>query len=208
MFSTPCANPSRAAPATKRRPITASPRSRPPARCRSTKACKRESELFQELVNADEAKALRYAFFAEREAAKLPDMPSGAKPRDFNNPAVVGAGTMGGGIAMSFADFGYDVKIMDATQEALDRGMERIRSNYATSVKRGSLKEDEMNRRLARIHPVAGYDDIKDCDVVIEAVFEEMDVKKPIFAKLDEVMKPGRCCSPTPRRWTSTRSLR
>jgi len=151
----------------------------------------RESELFQELVNADEAKALRYAFFAEREAAKLPDMPSSTKARNLNNAAVVGAGTMGGGIAMSFADFGYDVKIMDATQEALDRGMERIRSNYATSVRRGSLKEDEMNRRLARIHPVAGYDDIKDCDVVIEAVFEEMDVKKPIFAKLDEVMKPG-----------------
>jgi 3-hydroxyacyl-CoA dehydrogenase len=98
---------------------------------------------------------------------------------------------MGGGIAMSFADFGYDVKIMDATQEGLDSGMDRIRSNYATSVKRGSLKEDEMNRRLARIHPVAGYDDIKDCDVVIEAVFEEMAVKKPIFAKLDEVMKQG-----------------
>jgi 3-hydroxyacyl-CoA dehydrogenase len=151
----------------------------------------RESELFQELVNADEAKALRYAFFAEREAAKLPDMPATAKARDFNNAAVVGAGTMGGGIAMSFADFGYDVKIMDATKEALDRGMERIKANYATSVKRGSLKEDEMNRRLARIHPVAGYDDIKDCDVVIEAVFEEMGVKKPIFAKLDEVMKPG-----------------
>jgi 3-hydroxyacyl-CoA dehydrogenase len=151
----------------------------------------RESELFQELVNADEAKALRYAFFAEREAAKLPDMPSGTKSRNLNNAAVVGAGTMGGGIAMSFADFGYDVKIMDATQEALDRGMERIRSNYATSVRRGSLKEDEMNRRFARIHPVAGYDDIKDCDVVVEAVFEEMDVKKPIFVKLDEVMKPG-----------------
>ncbi len=151
----------------------------------------RESELFQELVNADEAKALRYAFFAEREAAKLPDMPSGAKARDVHDAAVIGAGTMGGGIAMSFADFGYDVKIMDATPEALDRGMERIRANYGTSVKRGSLKEDEMNRRLARIHPVAGYDDIKDCDVVIEAAFEEMDVKKPIFARLDEVMKPG-----------------
>ena len=151
----------------------------------------RESELFLELVNADEAKALRYAFFAEREAAKLPDMPAGIKPRDVSDPAVIGAGTMGGGIAMSFADFGFDVKIMDATKEALDRGMERIRANYATSVKRGSLKEDEMNRRLARIHPVEGYDDIKDCDVVVEAVFEEMDVKKPIFAKLDEVMKPG-----------------
>ena len=155
------------------------------------KAWRAKAELFQELVNADEAKALRYAFFAEREAAKLPDMPAGTRRANFIDAAVVGAGTMGGGIAMSFADFGYDVKIMDATQEALDRGMERIRDNYATSVRRGSLAEDEMNRRLARIHPVAGYDDIRDCDVVIEAVFEEMDVKKPIFAKLDEVMKPG-----------------
>jgi 3-hydroxyacyl-CoA dehydrogenase len=98
---------------------------------------------------------------------------------------------MGGGIAMSFADFGFEVKIMDATQEALDRGMQRIRDNYATSVKRGSLAEDEMQRRLARIHPVAGHDDISDCDVVVEAVFERMDVKKPIFQKLDTVMKPG-----------------
>ena len=151
---------------------------------------RREAELFAELENADEAKALRYVFFAEREVAKLPDLPVGIEPYDFKSPAVIGAGTMGGGIAMSFADFGYDVKIMDATQEALDRGMERIRNNYATSVKRGSLAEDEMNRRLARIHPVAGYDDIADSDVVVEAVFERMDVKKPVFAKLDEVMKP------------------
>lgn len=151
----------------------------------------REQELFLELVNADEAKALRYAFFAEREAAKLPDMPVGIQPRDVSSPAVIGAGTMGGGIAMSFADFGYDVKIMDATKEGLDRGMARIKSNYETSVKRGSLAQDEMERRLARIHPVEGYDDIRDCDAVIEAVFEEMDVKKPIFAKLDEVLKPG-----------------
>jgi 3-hydroxyacyl-CoA dehydrogenase len=152
---------------------------------------KREAELFAELENADEAKALRYAFFAEREVAKLPDLPATIAPYDFTDPAVIGAGTMGGGIAMSFADFGYDVKIMDASQQALDRGMERIRNNYATSVKRGSLAEDEMQRRLARIHPVAGLDDIKDCDVVVEAVFERMDVKKDIFTKLDTVMKPG-----------------
>ncbi|MEA2738777.1 MAG: 3-hydroxyacyl-CoA dehydrogenase, partial [Acetobacteraceae bacterium] len=151
----------------------------------------REAELFSELESSDEAKALRYAFFAEREVAKLPDLPSNVAPHDFSAPAVIGAGTMGGGIAMSFADFGYDVKIIDATQEALDRGMERIRNNYATSVKRGSLAEDEMQRRLSRIHPVAGYDDIKDCDVVVEAVFERMDVKKPIFEKLDAVMQPG-----------------
>ena len=152
---------------------------------------RREADLFAELENADEAKALRYAFFAEREVAKLPDLPAHVAARDFTAPAVVGAGTMGGGIAMSFADFGYDVKIMDATQEALDRGMERIRTNYATSVKRGSLAEDEMQRRLARIHPVAGYEDIGDCDVVVEAVFERMDVKKPVFERLDAVMKPG-----------------
>ncbi len=153
--------------------------------------CRREADLFKELENSDEARALRYAFFAEREVAKLPDLPANAAVRDFGTAAVVGAGTMGGGIAMSFADYGYPVKIIDATQAVLDRGMQRIRDNYATSVRRGSLAEDEMQRRLARIQPVAGYDDIKDCDLVIEAVFEEMDVKKPVFAKLDEVMKPG-----------------
>jgi 3-hydroxyacyl-CoA dehydrogenase len=150
----------------------------------------REQELFLELENADEAKALRYAFFAEREVAKLPDMPPGIQPREIRSPAVVGAGTMGGGIAMAFADYGYDVKIMDATPEALARGMDRVRANYATSVKRGSLAQEEMDRRLARIHPVAGYDDIRDCDVVVEAVFERMDVKKPVFVRLDEVMNP------------------
>jgi 3-hydroxyacyl-CoA dehydrogenase len=151
---------------------------------------RRESELFLELENADEAKALRYAFFAEREVLKIPDMPLGVKAADFSKPAVVGAGTMGGGIAMAFADHGYDVRIMDATQEALDRGMDKIRSNYATSVKRGSLKQEEMDKRLARIHPVSGYEDIADADVVVEAVFERMDVKKPVFEKLDEVLGP------------------
>ena len=150
----------------------------------------REAAFFQELENSEEARALRYAFFAEREVAKLPDLPADVKPREFHAPAVIGAGTMGGGIAMSFADFGYDVKIMDAGEEALNRGMDRIRANYATSVKRGSLAQDEMERRLARIHPVSGYEDIKDCDIVVEAVFERMDVKKPIFAKLDEVLNP------------------
>ena len=152
---------------------------------------RREAELFAELETSDEAKALRYAFFAEREVAKLPDLPASIAAYDFTNPAVIGAGTMGGGIAMAFADFGYDVKIIDTTQDALDRGMARIQSNYATSVKRGSLAEPEMQRRLARIHPVAGYDDISDCDVVIEAAFERMDVKQSIFAKLDQVMQPN-----------------
>ena len=149
---------------------------------------KREQELFLELENADEAKALRYAFFAEREVAKLPDLPTNIPAFDFQKPAVIGAGTMGGGIAMSFADFGYDVMIMDASAESLTRGMDRIKNNYATSVKRGSLAQDEMDKRLARIHPVAGYEDIAGADVVVEAVFERMDVKKDVFKKLDEVM--------------------
>ncbi|MGC8476810.1 MAG: 3-hydroxyacyl-CoA dehydrogenase NAD-binding domain-containing protein, partial [Acetobacteraceae bacterium] len=152
---------------------------------------RREQELFAELENSDQARALRYAFFAEREAAKLPDLPGDLRPREIRTAAVVGAGTMGGGIAMSFADYAIPVRIIDSTPEALARGMERIRANYATSVKRGSLTQEEMEQRLARIHPVAGYADIADADVVIEAVFEEMDVKKPVFRALDQTMKSG-----------------
>ena len=151
----------------------------------------REQELFAELENSDEARALRYAFFAEREAAKLPDLPEGIAPREIRTAAVIGAGTMGGGIAMSFADYGIPVRILDSTSDALTRGMERIRANYATSVRRGSLAEAEMTARLARIHPVSSYADIADADVVIEAVFEEMDVKLPVFRALDQTMKSG-----------------
>jgi 3-hydroxyacyl-CoA dehydrogenase len=153
--------------------------------------CALERKLFDEQVNSEEARALRYAFFAEREVAKLPHIPRETKLRPTDNPAVVGAGTMGGGIAMSFADNGFDVKITDATPEALDRGIARIRANYETSVKRGSLAADEMERRMARIHPVPSLDDIADCDVVIEAVFEQIPVKEEVWKKLDLVMKPG-----------------
>ena len=152
---------------------------------------RREQELFQELENADEARALRYAFFAEREVAKLPDIPADTPVREIKTAAVVGAGTMGGGIAMSFADYGYPVRVLEATQEALDRGMDRIRKNYETSVKRGSLAADEMERRMARIRPVTTYEEIGDADVVIEVVFEEIPVKQEVFRKLDAAMKPG-----------------
>jgi 3-hydroxyacyl-CoA dehydrogenase len=152
---------------------------------------RRERELFDELENSAEARALRYAFFAEREVAKLPDIPRDTPLRPTETAAVVGAGTMGGGIAMSFAEFGVPVKILDATQEALDRGLARIRSNYETSVRRGSLTEAEMNSRLGLIQPVTSYDDIGQCDVVIEAVFERIPVKEEVFKKLDAVMKPG-----------------
>jgi 3-hydroxyacyl-CoA dehydrogenase len=150
-----------------------------------------ERKLFAEQVDSEEAKALRYVFFAEREVNRIPFIPADTKLRPTDNPAVVGAGTMGGGIAMSFADYGFDVKITDATQEALDRGMARIKANYETSVKRGSLAQEEMDKRLARIHPVSTLEEIGDCDVVIEAVFEQIPVKEEVWKKLDAVMQPG-----------------
>ena len=150
-----------------------------------------EQRLFKELENADEAKALRYAFFAEREVAKIPNAPADLKPARIQTAAVIGAGTMGGGIAMCFADFGIPVKVLEVSPDVLERGMQRVRDNYATSVKRGSLSQAEMDARLKRIQPVERYDDIGDADVVIEAVFERIDVKKDVFTKLDAVMKPG-----------------
>ncbi len=152
---------------------------------------KTERRLFAELENSDEAKALRYAFFAEREVAKIPGVPKDLALPEIKTAAVVGAGTMGGGIAMSFADFGFPVKLLDASPEVLAKGLQRIRDNYAASVRRGSLKQAEMDERMARIEPVDTYEAIADCDAVIEAVFERMPVKKEVFARLDEVMKPG-----------------
>jgi 3-hydroxyacyl-CoA dehydrogenase len=113
------------------------------------------------------------------------------KPARVRTAAVIGAGTMGGGIAMSFADFGIPVKVLEVSREALDKGLQRVRDNYAVSVKRGSITQAEMDRRLSLIQPVARYEDIADCDVVIEAVFERVDIKKEVFTKLDAVMKPG-----------------
>ncbi len=149
-----------------------------------------ELRLFAELENSDEARALRYAFFAEREVTKIPGLDAGLPLPELKKIAVVGAGTMGGGIAMSFADFGVSVKILEATPEAMMRGLQRIRDNYAVSVKRGSVAQAEVDRRIPRIVPVNRYEDIADCDVVVEAVYEEMPVKKEVFAKLDAVMKP------------------
>ncbi len=149
-----------------------------------------ERRLFSELENADEAKALRYAFFAEREVAKIPGAPANFKPPKIKTAAVVGAGTMGGGIAMSFADFGIPVKVLEVSRDVLDKGIQRMRDNYAISVKRGSTTQAQMDERMARITPVERYEDIGDCDVVIEAVFERPDVKRDVFAKLEKVMKP------------------
>ena len=151
----------------------------------------RERELFQEIVNGDEAKSLRYAFFSEREATKIPDIDKSISAVDVRLAAVVGAGTMGGGIAMCFADSGIPVKLLEISQKFLDTGMAKIKANYETSIKRGSLTAEGMAERLALIDPVISYDDIANADMVIEAVFEEMPVKKEVFAKLDAVMKEG-----------------
>ncbi|MGI9478735.1 MAG: 3-hydroxyacyl-CoA dehydrogenase NAD-binding domain-containing protein, partial [Hyphomicrobiaceae bacterium] len=150
-----------------------------------------ERELFAELESSDEASAMRYAFFSEREIARLPGMPKGIKTPEINSIAVVGAGTMGGGIAMGFADAGLPVKLADASPDVLERGLARIRANYETSVKRGSLAEEEMEARFGRIQPVETIEEIGDCDAVVEAVFERMPVKKEVFAELDRVMKDG-----------------
>ncbi len=149
-----------------------------------------ERRLFLELVSSDEAKALRYAFFSEREVNRIPGLPKDLKLPEIKTMAVVGAGTMGGGIAMSFADAGMPVKLLDASKEVLERGMARIRDNYAVSVKRGSLSQEEMDKRVGLITPVETYEEIADSDAVIEAVFEQMPVKKDVFTKLDAVMKP------------------
>ncbi len=149
-----------------------------------------ERRLFGELENSDEAKALRYAFFAEREINRVPGMPKDLKLPEIKTIAVVGAGTMGGGIAMSFSDAGLPVKLVDANPEVLAKGLARIKANYETSVKRGSLTQAEMDTRFGLITPIEKMEDIGDCDAVIEAVFERMDVKKDVFRQLDKVMKP------------------
>ncbi len=152
---------------------------------------RRERELFQELVNSDEARALRYAFFAERKVRDIPDIDKDTPRAEVGSVAVIGGGTMGTGIAMACADAGLAVRLLEVDQAALDKAMARIRDTYGVSVRRGSLAEDAVEARMARIAPVLDYDAIADADMVIEAVFERMEVKKPVFEKLDATMKDG-----------------
>jgi 3-hydroxyacyl-CoA dehydrogenase len=152
---------------------------------------KRERELFVELVNSPESKAQRHVFFAEREVARIPGLPKDTKTRAVKTAAVIGAGTMGGGIAMCFANAGIPVTLLEMNQEALDRGLATIRKNYASTVAKGRLEQQDMDRRMALIRPTLSYDDLKEADLVIEAVFEDMGVKKEVFARLDAVAKPG-----------------
>jgi 3-hydroxyacyl-CoA dehydrogenase len=150
-----------------------------------------ERERFAHLVATNESKALRHAFFAERQTSKIPDVPEDTPARAIKKAAVIGAGTMGGGIAMSFVNVGIPVTITDTTQEALDRGIKKIRENYAATVSRGRLKQEEMDRRLSLLRPTTDLGHIKDADIVVEAVFERMDVKQDLFRKLDGLVKPG-----------------
>ncbi len=152
---------------------------------------KEERRRFAGLVEGNESKALRHMFFAERQTTKIPDVPEDTPKREINKAAVIGAGTMGGGITMSLVNVGIPVTIIEMKQDALDRGIATIRKNYASTVSKGRLKQEDMDKRMALITPALDISAGKDADIVIEAVFERMDVKEEIFKKLDAVMKPG-----------------
>ena len=150
-----------------------------------------ERDAFLALMTTPESKALRNAFFGERAASKIPDVPDDTPQRKIEKVAVIGAGTMGGGISMNFLNAGIPVTILEMKQDALDRGVGVMRKNYESQVKRGKLKQDKYEQRMALLSTTLAYDTIKDADLVIEAVFEEMGVKEKVFKTLDEVMKPG-----------------
>jgi len=150
-----------------------------------------DTRAFAELMAGSQSLALRYLFFAEREAAKVPGLPADTKAREVKSAAVIGAGTMGGGIAMSFAGAGIPVTLIDATEEALTRGLDRVKGNYASSVKRGSISQAEMDKRMALISGATERAAASDADVVIEAVFEDEKLKQEIFSELEKVCKPG-----------------
>ena len=150
-----------------------------------------ERDLFMALVQTNESKALRHAFFGERAASKIADIPADTPLRPIRTAAVIGAGTMGGGIAMNFANAGIAVQILEMQQEALDKGLATLRKNYENSAKKGKLTPEKMAERLALITGTLDYSAIAQADIVVEAVFEDMGVKETVFKKLDEVMKPG-----------------
>ena len=150
-----------------------------------------ERELFAALMFTPECKALRHTFMAERATSKIPDVPADTPLRNIARVAVIGAGTMGGGITMNFLNAGLPVVMLETSQEALDKGLGVIRKNYEAQVTKGKLTADKLDKRLALLSTTLNYADLKEADLVIEAVFEEMGVKETVFRTLDEVMKPG-----------------
>ena len=154
-------------------------------------ALKSERELFLKLMNGDQSKAQRYAFFSEREAAKVSGVPDGTKPREVKQVAIIGAGTMGGGIAMSFANAGIPVTLIETGDEQLKRGLGIMQKNYEATAARGGIPADAPAKRMGLIKGVVGLENVKDADLIIEAVFETMAIKKEVFGKLDQHAKPG-----------------
>jgi 3-hydroxyacyl-CoA dehydrogenase len=150
-----------------------------------------ERELFVNLMWTAESRALRHLFMAERATTKIADIPSDTPVRNIQKVGVIGAGTMGGGISMNFLNAGIPVTILETKQEALDRGVATIQKNYEAQVKKGKLKEDKYAQRMALLSTTLSYDELKDCDLIIEAVFEELGVKEAVFKQLDAVAKPG-----------------
>ena len=150
-----------------------------------------ERDLFLQLIQSPESRALRHAFFGERAASKIPDVPADTALRKVESVAVIGAGTMGGGITMNFLSAGIPVTLLETRQEALDKGVATIRRNYESTVKKGKLTQDKLDKAMSLLKPTLSYADLKGADLVIEAVFEEMGVKEAVFKKLDEVAKPG-----------------
>ena len=151
----------------------------------------RERELFRELVTSAESAAMRHIFFSERQAAKIEGLPKTTPLRDINKVAIIGGGTMGGGIAMCFANVGIPVVMLEINDEALERGLGIVKKNYNITVQKGRLAAEQMDKRLDLISGTTDYEGIADVDLVIEAVFENLDLKKEIFAKLDGVCRPG-----------------
>ncbi|MCH2240833.1 MAG: 3-hydroxyacyl-CoA dehydrogenase NAD-binding domain-containing protein [Aquabacterium sp.] len=150
-----------------------------------------ERDVFVQLVEGTESKALRHAFFGERAASKIPDVPDDTPVRRIERVAVIGAGTMGGGITMNFLNAGIPVTVLEMKQDALDRGVGVMRKNYEAQVAKGKLTQDKLDARMGLLSTTLSYDDIAQADLVIEAVFEEIGVKEQVFKKLDAVMKPG-----------------
>jgi len=152
--------------------------------------CDREQQLFQECLFSTQSKALIHAFFGERAVAKIPDVPKETKTYEIRKAAVIGAGTMGGGIAMNYANAGIPVIVKETSQEALDKGIGIIRKNYQNSVSKGRFSAEVMEKRMGLITPSLTYDGFEQADIIVEAVFEGMALKKQIFAALDKIAKP------------------
>ena len=152
---------------------------------------KRERELFIGLMSGVQSAAQRYVFFAERQAAKIPNLPEGSATRPIRKVGVIGAGTMGGGISMNFLSAGVPVTIVEMKQDALDRGTGIIRKNYENSAAKGKLTAEGVERNMGLLTPALSLDVLADCDLIIEAVFENMDIKKEVFGQLDKIAKPG-----------------